>query len=244
MNVTWNLDSASARLLVSGDEASLVLDRPDDGLTNVKTGGREIVCCLLGVEIPAMAKGERSLEDAYVRGSDLIATYVRQPASDVRAQIYWRALEAEGAMGIEVIVSIQTSLLDGDPRIVFHSNLPGEYCVAQLTDADEFQSFDPSQEIKTDTRSPNDGRGCFLFKGSKADFCYAEMIHPADFDTANLSSDCNALQTRYELLPLRMEKGVILRCRAQGWFLPAESAKELAARRYRRFAESKVPLTA
>ena len=47
----------------------------------------------------------------------------------------------------------------------------------------------------------------------------------------------------HRLFAERLEKGVILRSRIRGLFIPRSHTDELARHEYRRFAASKLPLT-
>ena len=93
---------------------------------------------------------------------------------------------------------------------------------------------------------PTIGPGCFLFRRAGT-FSYAELVHPADFRQSTLAareSSSADVRLAHRLFHRRLEKGVILRSRLRGVFLPREHDMELAAAEYRRFAASEPPPTA
>ena len=68
------------------------------------------------------------VEDAYVRGPDMIVTYAETTQSPVRPQVCWRILDQSSAspgIVVEAIVSMQTRWPDSDPRIQITSVIPG-----------------------------------------------------------------------------------------------------------------------
>jgi hypothetical protein len=77
-----------------------------------------------------------------------------------------------------------------------------------------------------------------------------EMIHPADeaggvFFVAGLGVNQRPVagSIRHQLFASFLEKGVILRARLRGEFLPRERDADLAAEAYRQFLAAPPPLT-
>ncbi len=66
-----------------------------------------------------------TLVESYQRGVDLVATYAQTPERNVRPQVYWRYVETSAQVaGLEIILSMQTSLLDSAPATSLESTLP------------------------------------------------------------------------------------------------------------------------
>ena len=122
----WQVEGHKARLADAPVEAAIDLAHPERGLSvNVpdapKTGPRLSV---LGFVLGDAGQRDRVEIDAYVRQSDLIATFERAAPHPMRAQVYWRWLEpsefapdfaAAVLVAFDLISSVNTSLLDVDP---------------------------------------------------------------------------------------------------------------------------------
>jgi hypothetical protein len=239
----WRLSQTSAELVAGPLVARVDVARPDHGVFDLALHGRRCegarLCC-----VAPQDTGEReSLLEAYVRGSDLVATYAPTAKCQVRPEIYYRALsEAPGMFGgIELIVSAQTSLLGVDPALRVESTLPlGE--VLALRASDRFESLAVAPRGLTIDRAP----GVFLFRPAGADWSYLEMVFPSDFSTARFSIESEAahrLRLANRLFPESLEKGVIRRGRLRGLFLARSEDEAAALTAFRAFAASPPPLT-
>jgi hypothetical protein len=62
----------------------------------------------------------------YVRGADLVVSYRMSKTPAICWQVYWRELACEDNAigGIELILSVETDLLDSDPRLWVGSRVP------------------------------------------------------------------------------------------------------------------------
>jgi hypothetical protein len=124
-------------------------------------------------------------------------------------------------LAIELIVSVQTHLLDKDPTLTVESRLPhgasnsaNNWCVIQQL----------SESLQ-----------------------YAELVHPDDlcgFEIKQLKSGDGSQTWTHRLFPRHIEKGVILRSRLRGLFYPGETSLSEVVAAYRNFAASPPPLTA
>jgi len=177
-----------------------------------------------------------NLVESYVRGQDCIANYAPIPPDQVQPQIYWRGSfdPAKNATGLEMIVSMQTSLLDSDPLVAIVSELPaGE----ELSWCDrEWQPIGGGQARLERDKGHS---GLFLLRPENADWSYAEAVFPSDF----VQTD-RLLSRSHPLFAERLEKGVIRRGRVAGWLLPRERDQELALALWNTFCQSPPPLTA
>ena len=92
----------------------------------------------------------------------------------------------------------------------------------------------------------SDSRDCCLVRPAGLSAAYLEMVHPSDFRQTTFewaSQSPPVVRLTHRLFAERLEKGVILRSRIRGLFIPRSHADELARQEYRRFAASKLPLT-
>ncbi|MEM6799619.1 MAG: hypothetical protein AAF589_08900, partial [Planctomycetota bacterium] len=92
----WNLAGTEAHLGATG--ATLQLDRPGDGLQGLHglQGAGDRVLMLTADSDP---DGGLQLEDAYVRGVDLVALYKPTDAFPFRTEVYWRIENPDQSIG-------------------------------------------------------------------------------------------------------------------------------------------------
>lgn len=166
---------------------------------------------------------------------------------------------------VELIASVQTSLLDLDTALTVCTTF-GQVESWQLWDATENRpvsngqaanptkvadfdrSFDrPAAKVVVPDFNESNSRDCCLIRPAGSLPSYIEMVHPTDFRQTTfewMSESPPVVQLTHRLFAERLEKGVILRSRIRGLFVPRNHAEELARSEYRRFALSEVPLTA
>jgi len=242
---TWRLSEASASLqspLVCGE---VDLKQPERGLFNLRWRAQALADHeILGVALDANEAAAESLADGYQRGADLIATYAQTAHRPMRVQVYWRAAEA-GALGvsIDLQLSVQTNLLDSRPSLSTVTRLPaGE--ARRLVDAKsgEFETLEPTVAEPWALDSPA-GPLCWLFRWPQTGLSYVELAFPGDSHGDRLAiSEAGRLELTHRVLVESLEKGVILRTRVRGRYLPSERDEELAAEAYREFVHSPPPL--
>jgi hypothetical protein len=249
--------------------------------------------------------GPWKVADAYVRGADLIAIYEasddREPGclpeeatsnKAIRTIVYWRRISPADACspawqaseqaktdfpcGVELIVSVQTHLLDADARMHVVSRLPGgDVRCPSDSSLKLWESASPiAARPGKRTGSMDVGRiaaekmaertaaapqevdsggsacGCFLVRLADSDLDYLEMIHPADLrrSSARVAPSDDGANSEvgidHALFRSGLEKGVILRSRIRGLWIPRGNDQACAADCYRQFIASEPPLTA
>ena len=247
---SWHLHGQQARLSAERLSAALEVSRPHQGVGDLSAHGaalpgmRLFQTYTLGEETPAQAAED--VHDCYVRGDDLVATYRESAARPVRPQVYWRALrlgqdDAE-AFGLELILSMQTSLLDSDPGLLCKSVIPA-HSVRQLIDVQTPRYITHSPEGQAIEAGSAAGQGVHLFTLSNAPWTYAQMTLPADFSFAEARQEQGQFSLSQRLFRERLEKGVIRRVRVRGLFLPQDNDEPLAARLYQQWMDEAPPLT-
>jgi hypothetical protein len=225
---------------------------PARGLHRVQLDGRPCdSLALLAVELsPVKAPGSAAI-DAYVRGGDLAITYADRPEPEMHTQIYWRAAPPSSAAvlaSLELLVSVQTDLLDSCPTLRALSRLTAERAL-QIDDPSDATSLEIALDAPRVNKHVADSppRG-YLFRLANSRFSYAEMVHPADSHEERLTPSREAcgltVELSHELFAQRLEKGVILRSRVQGLVLDQAGDEELARRRFAAFLAAELPLTA
>ncbi len=249
----WTCHEHVAALRLDPFGAAFCAALPDRGLLfNGPWIGKSILQ-LLGLA-PAKHRADgTSPTEFHARGPDLVVAYegwapTAQPP--LRVDAVWRALRPGPAdaflAAIELIVSVRMELLDGPAELLIESRLPGE-AMFRLLERNppqcEAMALKPWALLRL---IPAEGPGCVLCRLPGKAFTYVEMIHPADFrnDEMLVAPVLDGARLRHHLFPQSLEKGVMLRSRVRGGFLPREKDVALAAACYAAFAASEPPLDA
>jgi hypothetical protein len=247
----WTLAGADARLTLGSLQLVLSPANSSTGIRTVTWQARPLANVrLLQLRCPACSPTEPALIDSYIRGQDLVAAYAEAEKGAVQPHVYFRASQAHSAAGLQLIVSMQTSLLDSQPESLVTSELSAH----ELFVLDSPREHVPEAFALPAPVTDFDGlagRAAYLFLFRLGGgLSYVEMVHPGDFVSATLESVASAEPGTYQckltwrLFPERLEKGVIRRCRVAGWFLPQQNDQEHAAELFRHFVEEPLPLTA
>lgn len=234
----WSLSGHSATLKLNALSISVDLRRPDMGLT-VKQQGEEAAHWLGVVLDPSKEPAAEPVFDAYVRGQDLIVTYAQTSERTVQPQIYWRAWCGEPGepVGIETLVSAQTSLLASRPELQIVTRLGQVDEVVALAPHDDGEAASLQGDIKTT-------EPLLLVRGALPHQSLALMANPSDLVSFALSTSGKHTTLAAQLFPDSLEKGVIRRGRA-GLFLVDRGDDASAARAaFARFLSRPLPLTA
>jgi hypothetical protein len=170
---------------------------------------------------PPSAKGNLQLADLYVRGRDLVATYEQLPGAEVQPTLYWRLLHHTGlnAIGVELLISMQTSRLDSHPQCAVESALPGV-----RTSAWDMQQklwhYSTENSPKFDVQFTSQAQGSVTwFSAPKEHYSYVEVAYPDDLISQHIT--LGRCETCF--FAEHLEKGVIRRGRIAGWITPNQS---------------------
>jgi hypothetical protein len=241
----WNLTATTATLQCGPLSGQIDLANLG-GLDETCWLGKPLHVRSLSLRLPLDRYQQPStLTDCYSRGNDLVATFERVAPGSVSPQVYWRARHHEdhGAVGIEVIISMHTDLLDSQPRSAVWTSVKDSRALRTA-------HLDPSGFRETSAGSYK--RMAFTTSNINLMVCrrewfpkvsYAEMVHPDDFCELDPGGSHNAAKLEWMLFPERLEKGVIRRARISGWFMPAENDLATAVELAKRFVAEPPPLT-
>ncbi|MCG8584067.1 MAG: hypothetical protein MI757_05085, partial [Pirellulales bacterium] len=216
--------------------ASLDLEHVDRGLqvTDQANGEQGLPFTLLQIEAPSLRQDNSSASpvDFYSRGRDLVATYRENAGQQRRLQVYWRALEASHTETqiavLELVVSVQTDLLDSNPAMYVASRFPTGEIVGEC----EVGSAENDQHF-------------VLVRPATQPLSIMQAVHPSDrIGDAELEADDTGTVVRHPLFAEQLEKGVIRRARARVAILPRERDLQLALDCFDAFAASEPVLTA
>ena len=238
----WSIEHDRARLLSGPIGIGIELQHPERGLLIANDSAPKLCLSPLGISLPELSwQPAKPLSDAYTRGCDLVATYRETEGHPLRVQIYWRALEQRpSAIGFELMLSVQTHLLDSNPGLEVITITSNEASV--LTFNSGGCSFaEPRPESAIGPAAIESG--CYLVRMAESDWSYVEMNHPGDHHQTILSEEGAQRIIRRKLFERRLEKGVILRSRLQAVFVARAVDRQSAAEYYRGFAASGPTLT-
>lgn len=237
----WRLDAERAHLTLGPLSATVDTSRPGLGLFDLRSHNTSLSAArLLAVQfVGQQASATQVVADHFIRGRDLVVTYVPAHERPVRLQIYWRALneiEMPGCVvGVDVQVSVQTNLLHAWPTLLMQSQLPCS-TILPLTTAASVSSLASDGETRASAR-------CWLCRFGSVGTTYAEMVHPADVEREEISHATDVAKISRELFGHSLEKGVILRARARGIFMPTDGDEAIASTAYDEFLAAPPPLT-
>ncbi len=241
----WTLGHADARLHLGALAGEVDFRRPFVGL-QATFGSARLRLVRIEVPPPSHPTPEESPE-CYVRGCDLVCTYLQDDNRKIRGQVYWRAFEwgPNRAPGVDLIVSVQTSLLDSDPMLK----------VCSMVSVKEILEVKSLEHATADNITPGGGdfstvylrapgAACLLFRLAADELTYVEMVHPADFVSSSFQkTGSGEVEHSTQLFRGPLEKGVILRSRLRGVIVPRSGDVAAAIACYREFAASEPPLT-
>jgi hypothetical protein len=250
INAAWTIREEQAALSTPSLSAVLDLSAPHSGLHGLIWNQMKLDVDFLGVELPETASINRIVRDAYCRVDDLVVTYADTSQWQLRPQIYWRYCDrwSGSCVGVELIASLQTSLLDAPADIATISRVAADEMFYLSAHQHDFREL--ARSAHPQCISPSLAVGCFVFRLTSANVSYVELIHPSDFRETLLEAvpelqvDEPAALCRHRLFGRRLEKGVILRGRVLGLFMPQDDDLRLARKCYQSFAESEPVLTA
>jgi len=245
----WEINEPFGHLQGGKAAAELNLARPQRGLENVSVDGHLLPASILAVRLPEVEGDETlAVADAFVRGADLVVSYAQHPLRSIQPQIYWRGLKTNGGralLALEIVVSVQTNLLDSRPEVVVCSHLPahGAWRLARLQPSELKQVR--LREDEPRRFSSADGPSCFVFRLQRGDqYSYAQMLPPADAaESTVVRHGDGRVRIEHRLFPASLEKGVILRARVRGLLMPRRQDASQAIALYRDLLKSPLPLT-
>ena len=213
----WQLIGSTARLETPKLNCQLDLKLPVSGLTGVTgalTPKHRFQAPDMSIMQLMLPVASAPVADTYVRGNDLVATFEESTVHRCRTQVYWRIEDESNFCGIQMIVSVQTSILDANPGLSVTSKLGRG--VQVIDDGIALCSL-PDSEV-----------------------CYVEV---ADSSNVESMIVLNESQITSRLFPGSLEKGVIRRARLLGCFVSGEAADATARSIRDEFIRSAPPLT-
>lgn len=242
----WTLADGVARLCAGELTARIDVAHPEFGLQDVRFHSLRIDGHLLNLSSGgAAAAWPARVADAYIRGHDLVTSYVGDASWQFAPQVYWSVVPQPDRGGVRaalaVVVSVQTDLLDTHPRIDVESCLPADDVLLVSIIGDDLlvdSHVDGTQSI--DPRASACG---VVWRMKGAAVSYAELAPTTDFRELAVERSSQALGARWQLFSDFLEKGVIRRARMQSLVVPRENDVQLVAEQCQAVGRRPLPLT-
>ncbi|HUE71051.1 MAG TPA: hypothetical protein VMP01_09195 [Pirellulaceae bacterium] len=243
----WTLSENLALLSLGPLNVQIDLTHVERGLDEIRIAGHGWENArLLSVRLPSRTSEEPLAPlESYVRGTDLVAIYPSLPPYTIQSQIYWRARQQPSlsAIGVELIVSVQTSQLYSEPQTPIWSTIPDALGALIWMPGDQPRTFVPTPLPRTLSAARGD-HGIVACGIPGTNQVYVEMIHPSDLDAMNVEAADGGVRVSAEVFQEHLEKGVIRRARVCGWLVPAADWQRRAWSLYESYRLEHPPLTA
>ncbi len=239
----WQIQGSEAALECAPLRAAVHLDHPSHGLSGIVWNQTQLHS---HAPLQLICGADRLLE-SYVRGNDLVAGY-ESCGPQSFPHVYWRARNrgTGGAVGLEIVLSMRTDLLDALPQSAVDTLVGNvSFFHASALETSAFKSLRRAKRARKITAAESTTH-LFVMRDEQAGVTYAEMVHPSDFASAvvfNPESAADSWHVKSHLFPERLEKGVIRRARIGGWFLPAKNDLAVAVELAKQFIDEPLPLT-
>lgn len=243
----WKIENEIATLSAHRFSAVVDLSQPGKGLREIRLAETSLATvhpCGLFHRAAEPTPISGPIVDRFVRQNDLFVRFGQTKDQPFSPSVYWTYTDEAGSNGVNLIASIQTDLLDTHPDLIMRTVCPaGDVLRLSSETASQWRTIVGGQVQFAESDAPH----CLMVRLPDAGVSYAEMIHPADFRGATLqvgdSDGGSTLALESLLLTRWMEKGVILRARAQAVFVPREHDEQMVFDAYQRFVHAALPLT-
>lgn len=187
------------------------------------------------LKVQPVPKHSLTAEEAYIRGDDLIVSFDQTEQDPFAFQLNFRWLgETDGAIGIELWLSVQTDDLDSEPVLQIASAAPeGQYWHVLN-----------HGEVVQDTQIPNASSTPAALSSPGDELSGVWLVEQGDQRHAERMSSPAEAEQRIELFGHFMEKGVIRRARMRFYLKRGDISDAEIKAFYEDFANSPLPLTA
>ena len=241
-----------AQLQTKQFSGTLDLTVPTSGLQQLCVAGQSLPKVqLLGVCLVNSSGDISEIHDHYSRNDSLIVRYGDSQQDRQQVQFQWHCINPQAGhvtAGLELIVSFEAPILTQLPAWTTTSQVSLQHTYCSGKDAQ--QPWKPLAEISTATnQDPSSTKNCsrmFLCRFPEQNLSYVEMIHPQESSLTILPDQKNSpigtARWGVRMPGDYLEKGVILRKRVRGIFLPLERDEILAWETYQQFLALAPPL--
>ena len=213
----------AAQLEAGHISGSVDLAAPAGGINAVRFADRRVADALLGVQLdPNIAL---SLVESHIRASDLVAGYTTGDGKTTLSVCWSVASCSEDIAALDLIVSINTDLMESRQRLLSHSVYAGEWSSTWRDDAG--------------------AAGAVIIKSSATQLGMIELPDTPHEPDVRQETEGRCVAS-WKLCDGFLEKGVIRRARLRSVLIAAseEATDSRAARLFSELVELGPPLTA
>ena len=242
LNNVWQLNDSQATLHSQYLSGSYLPFDSTKGLFDIRVGVSSFPGNVLGLAFDERDQGGNEGR-ALVRGNDIITNYAQHDEQTFACRLNLRLLQqSEEAIYLELIIYLQTNLLESFPQLTLCSQVTGDdaYCLQYDREA---LAIEPRALSDAEQRGVE--QGGVLVRPAEFSWSYFETTHPEEVShwdcIASASENQCKIQRRLE--GSFLEKGVIRILRVRGAFLNRANDIELARKCLESFAMEEPPLT-
>jgi hypothetical protein len=239
----WNVQDKVALWESKLLHAQFDLCRPDLGLHRLllnATGLEDL--SVLQTRLEACDTSTAQLSDVVCRLNELTVSYAETEGQPIQRQLQWKIFETVEPLSVivDLLVFVQTSQLDSDPRLVISSSASSTSWL-QLVQVDRQSQFQKMEAVGATTGCPI---GAYVTALPENGLHYTQLLLPSDEMNAQsgvLAADGGQV-LRTVLFSERLEKGVIRCARIRGVFREGEPNASIAMEVAEEFRRSKMSL--
>ena len=241
----WKLTANLTQWSETPITLSLDQARPDAGIeVRIPSLSTDRHLRLFGPSLPNEDDFQIPPQHLVCCGESIQATFAPKDCFPVETQVTWRTGRTDsGHPCLDTVISVGTQRLSACSRLNLLSMVP----VAEVLVPEQAETAAPPA-WKTYGLASGDPASieasCILVRFPDETWSYAEMTHPCDPVECEISScaETRRLALRHELFSQSLEKGVILRARLRGVFLPRQSDCAAASAAFAEWTASAPPL--
>ena len=245
----WTITGQQAHLQTLDLSGTIDLSTPGTGLHQLCLADRRLVDMqLLGIARDGCTVEAFPIQAPYARDNSLVICYGDREDPSHHLQLQWRCIPSEPGLfmgGLELILSFETPSQINLPKWTTMTQVGQQDILVAVNDSEQpWISLNELPEVREPTLSAsgNETR-MILCRFPEQQLSYVEMTHPAEPSLAILPSTEQTTTLWGSRTPDRpLEKGVILRRRVRGMFLPLEKDTVLAGKAYAQFRALDPPL--
>jgi hypothetical protein len=231
----WQLKDYVAAFAAGPFRIQINTARPHDGLTAIRCGTFDLAICPLQISAqPPFKDRPEPIDEVYVRGDDVIATYRLASERTARPQVVWSAAVDDETLALDLTVAMQTQLLASDPSLTSVTTAETAEVLMAVGTVEQFEFEDAAT-------GSSESCGLFLFRLPDCDYSYAEMVYPPDYHAGQMK--CGDGRLEYRLICEPLEKGVIRKAQLRGMLVPRQRDIQLASLSFRSLPAAAPPLT-
>ena len=241
MSIHWEPLANLAQSIHRGWRIELNPTKPAEGIRFTSESTPSMSWNALSVH--PIPKHSLQPEELFVRQEDLITRFAQNPEDDFGFQIDWRLMAPSETfdVGVEIWLTVQTSLLESVPRLGIQSQgLPSGWTCWKHRELIDDEVGDPV--VEATSSSSELGVAALMWSREQTSFLW--LIEPSDQDHIDWNSHAEDATQSGTLFGHFMEKGVIRRARMQLFACAGLLQKSDVSRAYRALAERDLPLTA